>query len=155
MKQKKDLLPITNANAKQLRTLGANVLHEIDATQLDKAFRENEFQNIIFQFPHSGSREPIEGHSPNFILIRDFLISAKLILSDFGAVFISAVNNSHYCGTFQFEHAAEAAGFFPPDIYPFDPFSFSGYEHTMTHQEGEALDHHDEFGTWIFRKRTR
>jgi hypothetical protein len=55
---------------------------------------------------------------------------------------------------FQFDEAADVAGFAPPESYPFDPSAFPEYEHTMTHQSGSAIDHHDEFSTWVFRKQT-
>ena len=57
-----------------------------------------------------------------------------------------------YRGAFQFDEAADIAGFAPPESYPFDPSAFPEYEHTMTHQSGSAIDHHDEFSTWAFRK---
>jgi len=38
-----------------------------------------------------------------------------------------------------------------PLKYIFDPNDFLGYTHTMTHQEGSALDNHDKFATWEFK----
>lgn len=70
-----------------------------------------------------------------------------------GQVLISAVNNPHYRGTFQFEEAAKAAGYQPPKSYPFYPSAFPGYTHTMTNEEGEALSNHDTFATWVFKLR--
>lgn len=110
------------------------------------------FDSIVFQFPHVGSREPVEEHNPNFILVRDFLRSAAAQLAPGGQVLISAVDSPHYEGAFQFDDAAEIAGFLPPEVYPFDPSAFPGYTHTMTHEEGDALDNHDAFGTWIFKR---
>ena len=63
----------TSENTTRLRAAGARVLHGVDAQKLTTAFGATQFDNIIFQFPHSGSREPINGHNPNFILVRDFL----------------------------------------------------------------------------------
>ncbi len=60
------------------------------------------------------------------------------------------MNNPHYHGAFQFNNAAKIAGFQPPEIYPFDPSEFPGYDHTMTHQDESALDNHDKFVTWVF-----
>lgn len=139
-------------NINSLRAYGINVLHGVDATNLVATFGAFRFDNIIFQFPHTGSRTPVEGHNPNFILIRDFLISASFQLDRNGKVFVSVVNSPHYEGTFQFEKAAKLSGFFPPDIYPFDPSAFPGYEHTMTHQDGSALDNHNKFSTWVFSR---
>jgi hypothetical protein len=68
-----------------------------------------------------------------------------------GQVLISAVDNPHYRGAFQFDKAAEASEFFTPDVYPFDPEEFPGYTHTLTHQDGSALDNHETFSTWVFK----
>jgi hypothetical protein len=146
-----ELSPEAEENAKKLRALGVSVLGNVDATKLSSALGYARFDNIIFQFPHAGSRDPVDGHNPNFILVRDFLKSAARQLARGGKVLISAVDSPHYRGAFQFEEVAEAAGFAPPQAYPFDPGKFRGYRHTMTHQPGSALDNHDEFATWVFR----
>ncbi|MDE3016600.1 MAG: DUF2431 domain-containing protein [Pseudomonadota bacterium] len=138
-------------NAKLLRSLGVSVIYGVDATDLAANFGAMRFDNIVFQFPHVGSRDPVEGHNPNFILVRDFLISAASQLTRNGQVLISAVDSPHYQGAFQFDDAAKIAGFLSPSAYPFDPSAFPGYEHTMTHQDGNALDNHDEFSTWVFK----
>jgi hypothetical protein len=65
---------------------------------------------------------------------------------------ITAVDTPHYRGAFQFDEAADIAGFQPPESYPFDPNAFPQYEHTRTHQSGSALDDHDRFRTWVFKK---
>lgn len=145
------LSPEAKANAEQLRRLGATVLHGVDAADIADTFSKQRFETIAFQFPHVGSREPIEGHNPNFILIRDFLENSAHLLTQSGMVLISAVDSPHYRGAFQFEKAAEEAGFADPIAYPFEPGDFPGYVHTMTHQSGSALNHHDDFSTWIFR----
>ena len=141
---------ITNAEA--LRRKGVTVLHGVDASNLASVFGSWRFDSIVFQFPHAGSREEVEGHNPNFILVRDFLISAAAQLNRGGKVLISAVDSPHYRGAFQFDEAADVSGFAPPESYPFDPSAFPEYEHTMTHQSGSAIEHHDEFSTWVFRK---
>ncbi len=147
-----DLLEETIANATVLRGMGATVLHGVDATSLSKTLGSWLFDAIVFQFPHAGSREAVGNHNPNFILVREFLQSAAAQLYSGGQVLISAVDTPHYRGAFQFEEAAVEAGFNPPEIYPFDPSAFVGYEHTMTHQTGSALDQHDAFSTWVFRR---
>ena len=149
---KTDLSAEAIANAATLRTLGVTVLHGVDATSLRKNLGSWLFYSVIFQFPHVGSREPIEGHNPNFILVRDFLVSAAAQLQYGGQVFITAVDTPHYRGAFQFDEAADIAGFQLPEVYPFDPNAFPEYEHTMTHQSGSALDDHHKFSTWVFRK---
>jgi len=135
-----------------LRALGATILHGVNAESLRASLGSWMFDSIIFQFPHVGSREPIEGHNPNFILVRDFLLSAGAQLKRGGQVLITAVDTPHYRGAFQFDEAADIAGFQPPESYPFDPNAFPQYEHTMTHQSGSALDAHDRFRTWVFKK---
>lgn len=138
-------------NASKLRAAGATVLYGINAAKLHLTNGNAAFDHIIFQFPHAGSREPIDGHNPNFILVRDFLKSALQKLKRSGAVLISAVDTPHYHGAFQFDEAASIAGYQPPEIYKFDPNDFSGYHHTMTHQDGDALSNHDAFATWLFK----
>lgn len=140
----------TKNNAEALKSLNTRVLHAVDATMLSAVFGLEQFDTIIFQFPNVASREPVEGHNPNFILVRDFLISAALHLSNQGQVLISAVHNPYYLGAFHFEEAAKIAGFLPPENVPFEPEDFPGYSHTMTHEEESALENHDEFSTWIF-----
>lgn len=147
----RELTPEAQANARSLRALGATVLYGVDATDLGSAFGSMLFDAIVFQFPHVGSRDPVEGRNPNFILVRDFLRSTASQLGRGGSVLISAVDSPHYEGAFQFEDAAEDAGFMPPESHPFDPDTFPGYEHTMTHQDGSALENHNAFRTWVFR----
>ncbi|MES2215655.1 MAG: Rossmann-like fold-containing protein [Pseudomonadota bacterium] len=140
-------------NSKLLRKHGVNILHGIDATELSNTFGNQLFDNTVFQFPNAGSREPIYGRNPNFVLVRDFLISARKQLSYNGTALISAIDSPYYEGAFQFEEAASIAGFVISDIYPFDPLQFEGYEHTMTHQDGGAIDKNDKCVTWIFTKK--
>ncbi len=138
-------------NAKKLQSLGVTVLHGVNATKLATALGSWKFDNIVFQFPHVGSREPVEGRNPNFILVRDFLKSAVRQLQTGGKVLISGVDSPHYHGAFQFDEAAEAAGLKTPVSYPFEPSEFPGYEHTMTNEDENAIDHHRKFRTWVFR----
>ena len=62
----------------------------------------------------------------------------------------AAVNSPYYLGSFNFNEAARKTGYGPPEIYPFAPPVFVGYEHVMTHQDESALDDHDEFSLWVF-----
>lgn len=146
-----ELAPETEENAEKLRKLGVIVMHGVDATKLSSFFGLEKFDTIVFQFPHAGSRDPVEDRNPNFILVRDFLKSARRHLTENGKVLVSAVDTPHYRGAFQFEEAAEKAGFEPPHSYPFDPDKFRDYHHTMTHREGDALDNHGDFLTFIFK----
>jgi hypothetical protein len=147
-----ELSGAAQTNMANLKRGGANIINGVDATNLKNHFGMAKFDNIIFQFPHTASREAVDGHNPNFILVRDFLISASQQLSPGGQIIISAVDSPHYRGAFQFTAAATAAGFSPPSVYEFDPRAFAGYEHTMTHQAGNALDNHDKFSSFVFRK---
>lgn len=140
------------SNMDDLKSLGATVLLGVDATALQASLGSWLFDTIVFQFPHTGSREPVQGHNPNFILVRDFLKSASGQLRIGGQVLITAVDSPHYQGAFQFDEAAKIAGFALPESYTFDPNAFPGYEHTMTHQSGSALEEHHRFRTWVFQK---
>lgn len=137
-------------NAKVLKQSGASVLNDIDATKLSQYFTQQKFDTIVFQFPNAGSREPEYGRNANFILIRNFLKSAAPCLASKGKILITAVDNPHYQGAFQFEEAAEKAGYHILGSYPFDLESFPGYNHTNINNDDSALEKHDEFKTWIF-----
>lgn len=137
-------------NAEILRRSGVSVINGIDATKLDRYFSRQKFDTIIFQFPNAGSRDPEYGRNPNYILIRDFLKSAASCLAPNGKILITAVDSPHYQGAFQFEEAAEKAGYNIRGSYPFDPESFPGYSHTNTNDDDSALEKHDEFKTWVF-----
>lgn len=91
--------------------MGTTVLHGVDATKLSSSFGSWLFDNIVFQFPHTGSREVLEGRNPNFILVRDFLKSAGMQLARGGQVLVAAVDSPHYQGAFQFEEAAKIGKF--------------------------------------------
>ncbi|MBS0235754.1 MAG: DUF2431 domain-containing protein [Proteobacteria bacterium] len=146
-----DLSLAAKLNAKVLYSYGAQVLYDIDATKLRQQFGTKLFNNIIFQFPHVGSREAVCGYNPNYILVKDFMRSARNQLRYDGVVIISAVDNQYYNSIFQFEKIAEITGFKPPEGYPFEPRAFPGYEHTMAHREGDALENHEKLTTWVFR----
>jgi 25S rRNA (uracil2634-N3)-methyltransferase len=137
-------------NARKLKYAGATVIHNVDATKLRSSFGTMYFNNIVFNFPNVANREPVEGRNPNFILVREFLKSAFHQLKHGGRVYISAVDTPHYRGAFSFDEAAEFAGFHMPEVYPFDPYEFHGYNHTMTHMDEDALENHDSFATWVF-----
>ncbi len=126
-------------------------MHGVDATKLDKSFKPHEFDTIIFQFPNVGSRDAKHGHNPNHVMIRKFLRSAAAYLKPSGKIMVSVVDSPHYEGAFQFEEAAEFAGYETPETYPFDPSMFSGYSHTNTNDDESALDEHNKFLTWVFR----
>ena len=145
-----DLSEEAQQNAKVLKQSGASVLNGIDATKLSQYFPQQKFDTIVFQFPNAGSREPEYGRNPNYILIRDFLKGAASCLVPSGKILVTAVDNPHYQGAFQFEEAAEKGGYGILGSYPFDPEFFPGYSHTNTNDDDSALEKHDIFKTWIF-----
>lgn len=147
-----NMSPIAQANADSLRQFGVTVINGVNAKNLRAIFGNWYFNTIIFQFPNTASRTPVRGRNSNFVLVRNFLMSAYSQLLRGGKVLISAVDSPHYRDAFQFDEAAAASGFHSPEIYKFDPSEFPGYEHTMTHQANSALGHHDQFSTWVFRK---
>ncbi len=67
-------------NAQLLKQAGIKVLYGLDSAKLHKNFYSNAFDTIIFQFPHSGSREGINGVNANYVLVRNFIISDSHIL---------------------------------------------------------------------------
>ncbi len=145
-----DLSEETQKNVKILKECGASILNGIDATKLSQYFPQQKFDTIVFQFPNAGSREPEYGRNPNYILVRSFLKSAATCLSNNGKILLTAVYTPHYQGAFQFEEAAEKAGYHIMGSYPFDQESFPGYTHTNTNDDDSAIEKHDEFKTWIF-----
>ncbi len=138
-------------NVQIIKCNGAQIMHNVDATHLEKHFRSKKFDTIIFQFPNVGSRDSKYGHNPNHVMIRKFLRSAANYLSPSGRVMISAVDSPHYEGAFQFDEAAKFADFETPETYPFDPSIFCGYSHINTNDDDSALDDHKRFATWVFR----
>lgn len=152
--KEKDLSDETRKNTAYLRRCGALVMHDVDATHLERSLRPQEFDAIVFQFPNVGSRESKYGHNPNHVLIRNFLRSAVHYLAPSGKILVSAVNSPHYHGAFQFEEAAAFAGYQAPEVYSFDPAMFPGYSHVNTNDDESALDDHNRFATWVFRLKT-
>lgn len=145
-----ELSATRRSNAEVLRILGARVVHGVDATALGAYFSNWSFETIIFQFPNSGSREPVQGRNSNGILVRDFLKGAALLLNECGKVIISIVDSPYYRGAFQMFDAAEEAGFASPEVYPFYPAQFPGYVHVNTNDEDSALSHHNKFCSYVF-----
>lgn len=130
---------LTRGNINSLQKLGVKLFCNIDATEISRDFAGQTFDNIIFQFPHTDSREPIEGRNPNFILLRDFLKSAKPLLSYGGRVIVSIVDSSYYQSAFQIEEAGQVTNYRRHSIYNFNPLLFPNYVHTMTNEDESAI----------------
>jgi hypothetical protein len=138
-------------NTKLLKQAGVRILHELDATELHQNFYSNAFDIIIFQFPHSGSREGINGVNANYVLVRNFIISVSHILKRDGVVLITVVDSDFYNNMFRFDELAEELRISQPTKYKFDPKDYPEYEHTMTHQDNSAIDDYSKFATYEFR----
>jgi len=145
-----DLSDFTNSNILELESLGIQVLYGIDATRLDKDFDTGSFNNIIFQFPHTGMFKIIEGASPNFTLLREFLTSAKSLLSENGKVIVSIVDSPFYKGVFKIEEVVQITGYRNVKIYDFNPLLFPNYNHKMTNSEESAISSDDNLITVVF-----
>jgi hypothetical protein len=104
-----NLSPVAKANAENLRRLGVTVINGVNAKNLRTILGNWYFDTIIFQFPNTASRTPIRGRNSNFVLVRNFLMSAYSQLARGGKVLITAVDSPHYRGTFQFDEAAASA----------------------------------------------
>ena len=126
-------------NAAKLKTLGAAVLYGIDATRLRDSFGAALFDLIVFQFPHTGSRDSKWGRNSNHVLVRNFLRSARQQIPRSGKIAISSVVSPHYEGAFDFIGAAEFAKVYIDTIHPFIPSKFPPYTHEKTHETGNAL----------------
>lgn len=147
----RDISDETRINAQKLSGVGVNILDNVDATRLDRAFPHRLFDTIIFQFPNAGSREPNRGHNPNFVLVRRFLKSAAEHLRRNGEIIITVVNSSYYDGRFRIEEAADYAGIGNFYAIPFSPGDFPFYSHVNTNDEDSALKEHRSFETWVFQ----
>lgn len=145
-----DYSDFTIQNYEELKLLGVDVVDEINATNLVSSFERNKFDNIVFQFPNVGSREPLEGRNPNFVLVRDFLISAKSIIKNNGKLFVTIVDTPYYEGLFALQEASEIAGYKIIDQMPFYPEDYDGYQHTMTNSEDSGIEEYNSFITLIF-----
>jgi len=136
-------------NAKLLKLAGIKVLHAIDATKLYKDFHSSWFDTIIFQFPHSGSREWINGVNENYTLVKKFITSASQILKKDGAILITVVDSDFYNNMFQFNELAEELGISLPTKYKFDPKDYPEYEHTMTCSKLESRTKAQNSALWL------
>ncbi len=134
----------------KLQQFGVKLFQKTDATKIHNYFAGQTFDNIIFQFPHTGSREPIDVRNPNFILLRDFLKSAKPLLSYGGKVIVSIVDSPYYQGAFQIEEAGTEVKYKRYTIYKFNPLIFKDYVHTMTNEDESAISTNDDLITIVF-----
>lgn len=147
-----ELSDLGKYNARLLAKVGVHVMHDVDATRLDKIFMTSSFDTIIFQFPHTGSRETVEGHNANYILACDFIKSSLHLLKKNGIIIITIVDSDYYNNIFKFDEVAKLYKLKQPIKYSFSLANYPGYEHTMTNQNRSALDGYDDFATFEFRR---
>jgi len=142
------------SNAARLRELGVAVLHGIDATKLSDHFGRMHFALIVFQFPNVASRRPLYGRNPNYVLVRRFLRSAAMLLSENGCIAITVLDSPHYDGAFAMSDAAGWAGVSEPRVHPFRFDCHPGYHHGKTEDDCEsAISAKDKCLTYAFSKR--
>jgi hypothetical protein len=137
-------------NAKLLENIGVKIIYGLDGTKLHEFFDTDSFETIIFQFPHSGTREPINGINPNYLLVYDFIKSALQILEKNGVILITIVDNDFYNNMFQLDEISEKLGIMKPIKHKFNPSSYPKYQHSMTNSDESALGKYDEFATYEF-----
>jgi len=149
-----ELMETARANRSALQQLGVRVCCNVDARRLLQSLGGAlVFETIIFQFPNVASRQPIDGRTANFSLLRDFLISARDVLAYDGYVLVTLVDNSYYNGVFQPDYAAHKAGYYLPEKYAFSPYDYPGYTHAMTQGGDSIIENYSLFQTLVFKPR--
>jgi hypothetical protein len=113
---------------------------------------QDSFDTIIFQFPHSGTRESIEGESANYVLIKRFIRSAFRVLKNNGVLLITIVDSEYYNNMFRFEELSEELRIKPPLKYKFDPADYPEYQHKKTNDDESGIVDYSKFSTFEFGK---
>lgn len=139
-------------NKQRLEQMGATVLDGIDGEKINIGLQNlyMKFHLIVFQFPHTGKQDYHDGKTPNFDLVRNFLISSKRCLSQDGLIAITYVDNSYYNGVFQFAKLNRELGFRVMEKHIFDPKDFLNYKHKMTNGDESGILNHNQFATMVF-----
>lgn len=137
-------------NAELLENIGIKIIYGLDGTKLHESFGANSFDTIIFGFPHSGSREGVDGKNPNYLLVHNFIKSSMQILEKNSVILITIVDNDFYNNMFQFDEISEKLGIPAPIKHKFNPKSYPGYKHSMTNSDESAITQYDEFVTYEF-----
>ena len=145
-----EITDLAKENVLKLKKLDIQTLFQLDATKLHKIFNNTKFEIIIFQFPNVASRESINGYNPNYILVKDFLISASKILTKNGTIIITIVDSEYYNNIFKFEKLSKILCLPKPKKYNFNLKDYPDYEHTMSHQDASILDNYNKFTTYEF-----
>lgn len=138
----------TKKNIKNLKDLSIRVLFNVDCTKLANRFNLR-FNRVIFNFPHTASREGYYNKTENRYLLKNFLKSAINVLKPNGKVIISIVDTPYYKGSFGLEDL-NLKEYREPITYKFNPSRYKGYKHTMTHKDENALEKYESFISLAF-----
>ena len=148
----RSVCPAGHMNARTLQTLGAKVLHGVDARRLDDRRLPAKAELIGFQFPNTGTRRSVYGRTDNHILVRRFLAAAAPRLTTTGRIVVTIVNDPHHLGAFDLPSAADWAGCQVVEALAFYRSTWSGYGHVNTNDASEsALSKYRSCSTWVFR----
>lgn len=134
-----------------LKEKGATVLHDVDATELERTFGEKcRLDRIIFNFPHSGQQRV----HINRNLLRSFFASARSKLRPEGEVHVTLKTLPPYSG-WRIEEQAQMEGMQLVATLPFASSDFPGYKHQATLAgetfEKHAFDETKNVATFAFR----
>ena len=77
---------LARQNAHELEDIGVKVMKNVDATQLHQDFKDVQFDQIIFMFPHIGGKMKIQ---KNRQLIKDFSLNLNAFLAPGGRVVVT------------------------------------------------------------------
>lgn len=105
-----------------LKEKGATVLHNVDATELERTFGPKcKLDRIVFNFPHSGQQRV----HINRNLLRNFFASARMKLRPQGEVHVTLKTLPPYSG-WRIEEQAQLAGMELDATFPFACSTFPG-----------------------------
>lgn len=121
----RDMLADAAENIAYLQSRGVSVLHGVDARQLHNMPELGQFDNIQWNFPHSGSNRI----DVNQRLLDDFFASTSPRLTPEGTVTVTLKNGKPY-SSWGIQNQAENQGFRLIEQSPFE--QIQGYTHRQT-----------------------
>ncbi|KAI8578792.1 hypothetical protein K450DRAFT_245549 [Umbelopsis ramanniana AG] len=155
-------------NIDVIKELGATVLFEVDATQLEKckALRKLKFSKIVFNFPHAGAgiKDQDRNVQSNQKLLKSFFVSAAPFLQSKtagdevdGEIHVTLKSGQPY-DLWSIRTMAKATDLLrPKTAFPFVPSMYPGYAHrrTLGFKEGQSKRENEEIAdkkpkTYIF-----